>query len=92
MEVFKLVLGTLSLPLHYLDELTPQEIGWLRDNHAEKEKEKYEMVAYAFQIGYYRAKTGKNVEMFKKSDKPQVGTITKEEKQEQLKALSNIFN
>ncbi|MCD4839728.1 hypothetical protein LRS37_12800 [Neobacillus sedimentimangrovi] len=90
--IFKLVIGTFRLPLHYLEELTPQEIGWLRESHLEREKEKYEMIAYAFQVGYYRAKTGKKVEMFKKANKSKVGTITKEEKQKELDILNKLFD
>lgn len=88
-EVFKLVIGTLKLPLSYLDELVPYEIGWLIENHDEKEKEHYELISYAFRVGYVSAKEGKYIPLFDKESSRQ--PITLEEKAKGFAELENIF-
>lgn len=74
-----------------MDELSPQEVGWLVSNHYEKEKEKYELFAYAVQVGYVKAKTGKKFDMFEKPRKSSSGYIDKEEKARELAKLDEIF-
>ena len=74
-----------------MDELTPRELGWLIENHYEQKKEHYELVAYAFQVGYVKAKTGKQIDMFGKNNKPRVGKVSPEKKKSELTELDNIF-
>jgi hypothetical protein len=96
-ELFKLVVGTLKLCSltefeSYMEDVQPFQVGLLLSNHNEKQKEHYEMMAYAFQIGYYKAKTGKKIDMFQKESKAKTERITTEQKQEDFKALDEIFN
>lgn len=90
-ELFKLAIGRLKLPLEYLDELTPHELVLLADSHHEGQKEHYEMVALAFQVGYVNAKSKKRVEMFPKQTEQRIGRITKEGKEENLSFLRDKF-
>ena len=76
-----------------METTQPFVIGLLLENHYEKEKEKYEMIAYSFQVGYARVKTGKKIELF---DKPQQEEamrtrITKEQKEQELAYLFDKF-
>lgn len=91
-----MVVGTLKLcPFSeyetLLDEMQPYQLGLLMENHMEKNKEHYEMISFAFQLGYYKAKTGKKINMFEKSKKAKVGTITKEQKAQDFKYLDEVF-
>lgn len=86
-----MAIGTLRLPPHYLDELTPYELGLLMENHQEQQKEHYEMIAYAVRVGYVSAKKGKNISMFEKEQKNKVSKTTKEEKAKTFAELDSIF-
>lgn len=87
-----MAIGTLKLPLDYLDELSPQELGLLMENYYEKEEEKYELMSYAFKIAYISAKKGKHMPLFEKNKKQaKVGKITQEQKQQEIAELDNIF-
>ena len=89
-KVFQVAIGTLKLPLSYLDELSPIEIGWLLENHIEQQMEHYEFIASCVSFGYISAKKGKKVKMFKKYDE-KVGKITKEEKEREKQYIESIF-
>lgn len=90
-KVFQVVVGTLKLPLNYLDELTAIEIGWLLENHIEQQMEHYEFIASAVSFGYISAKKGKKVKMFKKYDNDKVGQITQEQKEREKQYIESIF-
>lgn len=91
-KVFQLLVGTLKLPLEYMNELTFQEFSWLIESHHEKEIEHWELMAYAVQVGYARNHSKKKIEMFEgKQNKQKTNQITKEQKEKELSMLDNTF-
>ena len=89
--IFQFIVGTLGMPLHYLDELFPKEYWWLLENHFEKQKEHYELIAYAVQVGYVRANSKKKIKMFEEEDKPKVNTISQERRKNEINDLKEMF-
>lgn len=89
-EVFYLIVGLLKLPIDSLNDLTPEQFFWLLKGYARDKQEKYELIAYAVQVGYVRA-NGKRVEMFKKANTATTGTISKEHREKELEQLGQLF-
>jgi len=85
--------GQLSLPPAYLEEMTFEELGWLLENHQEQEKERYELLAHVISVGYARTQTKKKIQLFSEQSNSQSGfkLITKEEKEQGLSRLSELF-
>jgi hypothetical protein len=95
-ELFKLVVGTLKLcPVYeyemFMDDIQPFQIGLLLDNHTDNKKEHYEMVSYAFRVGYISAKKGKSIPLFEKQQANKVSKVTKEQKENEFAELNAIF-
>lgn len=90
-KIFQIVIGKLKLPLSYLDELAPIEIGWLLESHIEEQMEYYEHISSAVMFGYASAQKGKKLPMFKKHEKQMVKRITQEQREKEIKYLENVF-
>ena len=90
--MFQIAYGTLKLSFGSLENLTPDELSWLLENHKEEQKAHYEWIAYAFRAGYVSAHNGKKIKLFEEKEVNKVNRITKEEKESQLAYLSGKFN
>ena len=92
--VFQLFIGTLGLPLHYFNQISFEEFGWLLEDHYEKERNQYEILAHVVSVGYARTQTKKKINLFSEDSNNQerVQKITKEEKQKKLEGLNSLFN
>lgn len=91
--IYQFAYNKLKLPLGSLDDLDITEYCWLVEGHIEALKEKYEMISYAVRVGYISAKTGKNIEMFKKDveESKQKNTISLEDREIELKKIEKIM-
>lgn len=91
-ELYKIVVGKLKLSEDFLEHSTPRQLGLLLQSHHQEQEEHYEMISYAFKVAYVSAKDGKNRTLFEKKNSNQNEKTSKEEKEETLKYLDEVFN
>lgn len=90
--LYKVVYVTLKLPFGSLDDLVAEEIEWLLEGHQEEQKQYFEMLAYSVRAGYVSANNGKPIMLFEDDSKKNTPKkITKEQKENELEALDNLF-
>lgn len=93
-EVFKWAIYRLKIPINHYDEFLEKysffEFGLLVDAYFEDKKDYFEGNSYAFRVGYYNAKTGKNIKLYEDNNK-QTKQATEKERQETLDYLDQMF-
>ena len=90
-KIFQIVVGSLKLPISYLDELTPMEIGWLLEQDIEDKMQHYELISSCVQFGYVNAKSKKQKKMFKKREEDLIKKITQEQREKEKEYIESLF-
>ncbi len=85
-----MIVGTLKRPIEDVDKLTMKQLSLLLSNHFDDRKDHYEMIAYAFRAGYTSAHSGKKVSLFEDANKQK--RVTQKQREDELRALNEIFN
>lgn len=90
-DILNIIVGRMKLTYDILEKLTYPELLMLIDDYNENQKDHYEMMAYAFRVGYVSAHNGKKIDMFGRYDTASTKQTSKEERDKELAYLIETF-